>query len=71
MPDYRLLTIIVPVFNERNTVGEAIRRVREASLTIEREIVIIDDGSVDGTLDIVRRLSDSTVRVVSFPYNRV
>ncbi len=70
MPDYRLLTIIVPVFNERNTVGEAIRRVREASLTIEREIVIIDDGSVDGTLDIVRRLSDSTVRVVSFPDNR-
>jgi len=70
MPDYQLLTIIVPVFNERNTVGEAIRRVREAPLGIDREIVIVDDGSVDGTLEIVSRLSDSTVRVFHYPDNR-
>ncbi len=70
MADYRLLSIIVPAFNERNTVGEAIRRVREAPLDIEREVIIVDDGSQDGTLDILRRLSDSTVRVVSYPDNR-
>ena len=70
MPDYRLLTIIVPVFNERNTVGEAIRRVREAPLGIEREIIVVDDGSDDGTLEIVRRLSDSTMRVIHYPDNR-
>ncbi|MGI9648770.1 MAG: glycosyltransferase family 2 protein [Acidimicrobiia bacterium] len=70
MPDYQLLTIIVPVFNERNTVGEAIRRVREAPLDIERELVIVDDGSDDGTLEIVHRLSDSTVRVFHYPDNR-
>lgn len=70
MPDYRLLTIIVPVFNERNTVGEAIRRAREAPLDIEREIIVVDDGSEDGTLDIVKQLSDSTVRVISYPHNR-
>jgi glycosyltransferase involved in cell wall biosynthesis len=70
MPDYQLLTIIVPVFNERNTVGEAVRRLREAPLGIEREIVIVDDGSDDGTLEILRRLSDSTVRVVTHPENR-
>lgn len=70
MPDYRLLSIIVPVYNERNTVGEAIRRVREVPLDIEREIIIVDDGSHDGTLEILRRLSDSTVRLVTFPENR-
>lgn len=70
MPDYQLLSIIVPVFNERNTVGEAVRRMREAPLDIEREIIIVDDGSRDGTLEILRRLSDSTVRVVTLPENR-
>jgi len=70
MPEYRLLSVIVPVFNERNTVGEAVRRLREAPLDIEREIVIVDDGSHDGTLEILRRLTDSTVRVVTFPENR-
>ena len=70
MPDYQLLTVIVPVFNERNTVGEAVRRLREAPLDIEREIIIVDDGSDDGTLEILRRLTDSTVRVVTHPENR-
>jgi glycosyltransferase involved in cell wall biosynthesis len=69
MAEYRLLSIIVPVFNERNTVGECIRRVREAPLSIDREIIVVDDGSEDGTLDIVKRLSDSTLRVVQHPNN--
>ena len=70
MADYKLLSIIVPVFNERNTVAEAIRRVKDAPLDIEREIIVVDDGSEDGTLDIVKRLSDSTVRLVHYPDNR-
>lgn len=60
----------MPVFNERNTVGEALRRVREAPIPIDREIVVVDDGSSDGTNDILERLRDSTVRVVSYPNNR-
>ena len=70
MPDYRRLSVVIPVFNERNTVGEAIRRVREAPLPIDREIIVIDDGSDDGTRDILHRLRDSTVRVISYPNNR-
>jgi len=70
MPDYQLLSIIVPVFNERSTVGEAIRRVREVPLDIERDIIVVDDGSEDGTVDILHRLSDSTVRVVTHTDNR-
>src|SRR6516164_4018625 len=69
-PPYKLLSVIVPVYNERNTVGEIIRRMRLVDLPIEREIVVVDDGSVDGTDKILAALEDSTVRVKSHSSNR-
>ncbi|MCX7966261.1 MAG: glycosyltransferase family 2 protein [Syntrophorhabdaceae bacterium] len=41
------LSIIVPVFNEKNTIEEVIKRV--SSVAYEKEIIIVDDGSTDGT----------------------
>ena len=64
------LSVIVPVFNERNTVAEIVRRMRSVELPIEREIVIVDDGSEDGTRDVLTQLGDSTVRVVKHAVNR-
>jgi glycosyltransferase involved in cell wall biosynthesis len=64
------LSVIVPVFNERNTVAEIVRRMRSVDLPIEREIVMVDDGSDDGTRDVLTQLQDSTVRVVKHPLNR-
>jgi glycosyltransferase involved in cell wall biosynthesis len=69
-PRYKLLSVIVPVYNERNTVGEILRRMRLVDLPIEREIIVVDDGSVDGTDKILAALEDSTVRVRSHPANR-
>jgi glycosyltransferase involved in cell wall biosynthesis len=68
--NYRTLSVIVPVYNERNTVAEAVRRARSVDLPIEREIIVVDDGSTDGTADILPALSDSKVRVVSHAANR-
>ena len=67
---YYKLSIIIPVYNERNTVVEAIRRSRTVEIPLEREIIVVDDGSDDGTAQILTQLQDSTVRVVQHPANR-
>jgi glycosyltransferase involved in cell wall biosynthesis len=67
---YKLLSVIVPVYNERNTVGEILRRMRLVELPIDREIVVVNDGSVDGTDKVLAALEDSTVRVVAHPVNQ-
>jgi glycosyltransferase involved in cell wall biosynthesis len=67
---YRKLSIIVPVYDERNTVVELVRRMRSVDIPLEREIVLVDDGSTDGTREVLRQLIDSTVRVVHHPQNR-
>jgi glycosyltransferase involved in cell wall biosynthesis len=67
---YRKLSVIVPVFNERNTVAEIVRQMRAVDLPVEREIVIVDDGSDDGTRAVLAQLADSTVHVILHEHNR-
>jgi glycosyltransferase involved in cell wall biosynthesis len=64
------LSVIVPVYDERNTVVEIVRRMRAVELPVELEIVIVDDGSTDGTREVLRQLADSTVRVVTHERNQ-
>jgi len=64
------LTIVIPVYNERQTVEEILRRVQDApTLGLEREIILVDDGSTDGTRDILGALGD-TCRVILHERNR-
>ena len=48
------LSVVMPVYNEAKTVEPAIRRLRQVPLALE--IIAVDDGSADGTLDILKRL---------------
>ncbi|MFQ3675008.1 MAG: glycosyltransferase family 2 protein [Endomicrobiia bacterium] len=48
------ISIIIPVFNERNTIEEVIKKV--LNLPLEKEIIIVDDGSTDGTREILEQL---------------
>ena len=65
------LSVIIPVYDERNTIQEILRRVRAVDLgEIEREIIVVDDGSTDGTRDILRMQADSGTRVVLHEENR-
>ncbi len=63
------LSVIVPVYNERETVREILERVR--AVEVEKEIIVIDDGSTDGTRDILREEEGrGDVRVIYHPQNR-
>ena len=67
---YSLLSVIVPVFNERSTVAEVIRRIRAVDIPVEVEVIVVDDGSSDGTDKVLAAMGDSTVRVINHRQNR-
>ena len=50
------LSVIIPIFNEIHTLEEIISRVKKTKLA--DEIILVDDGSVDGTRDIVKKYQD-------------
>jgi glycosyltransferase involved in cell wall biosynthesis len=54
LPSDPLLSVVMPVFNERNTVETIIRRVLAVPLRLQ--LVVVDDGSTDGSGDILDRL---------------
>ncbi len=63
------LSVVVPVFNEKDTIVELVRRVRAVALPMERELVIVDDFSTDGTRDLVRGLEGENTRIILQPKN--
>lgn len=69
MPD---LSILMPVFNERATVAEAIAGIEDANLPVDDfELIVIDDGSSDGTGDLLRDGSwPANVKLLSHERNR-
>ncbi len=48
------LSVVIPAYDERGTIEEIVRRVQAQPLEIEREIVVVDDCSTDGTRDILQ-----------------
>jgi glycosyltransferase involved in cell wall biosynthesis len=65
------LSILIPVYNEAATVEQALDEVLEADLPIDRELVVVDDGSTDGTREILAgRRWPENVRVVEHDRNR-
>jgi glycosyltransferase involved in cell wall biosynthesis len=52
------VSVVIPVFNEKATIAELIRRVQ--AVDVDKEIVIVDDNSTDGTRDLLRQIVAST-----------
>src|SRR6266851_5669786 len=51
----RKLTVVIPAYNEERTIAEVLRRVKEVEIGgLEREIIVVDDGSRDRTRDLLR-----------------
>ena len=68
--EFKTLSVLVPVYNERATVGEVIRRIRAVDIPLEIEVVVVNDGSSDGTDKVLAALEDSTVRVFNHTKNQ-
>src|SRR3990170_4844727 len=66
------LSILMPVFNERATVEEAIHDALTAELPVDRrEVIVVDDGSTDGTRELLESRSwPEEVRIVFHPGNQ-
>jgi glycosyltransferase involved in cell wall biosynthesis len=67
-PEPELLSIIVPVYNEQQFVEAAVRRVLEQNWRME--VIIVDDGSSDGTPEIVARLAEEFPEVLLLTHDK-
>jgi len=56
------VSIIVPVYNEIRTIRAVIDRLLTIDLPVEREILIVDDGSTDGTREVLARAEADGIR---------
>ncbi|MBI3036816.1 glycosyltransferase family 2 protein [Candidatus Woesearchaeota archaeon] len=64
----KTLSIIMPVYNEKNTVASAIEHAKEADIgNYNREIIVVDDGSTDGSTELIKRING--VKKVFMPKN--
>ncbi len=68
LPDETSLSVVVPIFNEKATIGEIIRRIR--AVPIPKEIILVDDGSTDGTRDVLATFEGDDLRIVLHEKNR-
>jgi len=66
IPEDFLLSVVIPVYNERNTLLSLVDRVR--AVPIRKEIILVDDGSTDGTIELMRELD---VQADDDPANRL
>jgi glycosyltransferase involved in cell wall biosynthesis len=64
------LSILMPVFNEADTVEVVVKRVLDVPYPCEVELVIVDDGSSDGTAPLLAAIDDPRVSVHTHPVNR-
>lgn len=70
MPEsYKLLSVIIPVYNEKTTISEVIEKVSAVILPIEKEIIVVDDGSTDGTVEILQTNSIRPASTYLTPIN--
>src|SRR3989338_10400510 len=58
------LSIIIPVFNEVGTLERILEAIESVPLPIEREIILVDDYSTDGSRDVIKKLSNRYITVL-------
>jgi dolichol-phosphate mannosyltransferase len=65
------LSIVIPAYNEKNTILKIVERVKQVNLgKIEKEIILVDDASRDGTTDIIKKIKDNKIKKVFHEKNQ-
>jgi glycosyltransferase involved in cell wall biosynthesis len=64
------LSILMPVYNEQDHVAEALKQTLAVDYPCDIEVIVVDDGSRDGTAEVLRTIDDPRVRVFTHPRNR-
>src|SRR5207237_5154998 len=66
----QLLSVIVPSYNERRTIRNALDALLKTELPLRVEVIVVDDGSTDGTNDYLAQLVDAgTIRLIRHETN--
>jgi glycosyltransferase involved in cell wall biosynthesis len=62
------ISVVIPVYNESSTITQLIARVKNVPL--DKEIIVVDDCSTDGTTEVLKKFSDSSVRIMFHDKNQ-
>jgi len=63
---YKKLSIVIPCYNEKNSITEIINQVKNVVIPLEKEIIIVDDFSTDGTREIIKKIQNNDKRIKIF-----
>jgi glycosyltransferase involved in cell wall biosynthesis len=55
------ISVVMPVFNEEKTIADIVKKIQ--NIAIDKEIIIVDDGSTDGTRDILKKLKEDGIKI--------
>jgi len=61
----KLLSIIIPVFNEEKTIEEVIKKVLQVKIGLEKEIIVVDDGSIDNSWNKIKKIAEKTDSLIA------
>jgi len=61
--DKQKLSIVIPVYNEEDSVNNLLEEIDLVKISLEKEIIIIDDGSTDGTRNILKNLDSDKYKI--------
>ena len=64
------ISIIIPVYNEIATIGKIVEEVKRVDVGLEKEIIIVDDASSDGTKEYLSNLKDENIKVLFHEKNK-